>query len=396
MSKLRVAIDCRIVDPHQGVGTALLALAHGLNSLENVDQEYTFIVYDHVAEWIRPYVGESRILTLPYSKRSKLRRFASKASLLRNLWRRLSKSPSGDRLAETEGFDVIHFPSQVAYMTKIPSIYQPWDLQHLHYPEYFTEREIDTREFQYRAYCKQAHFICVQTEWGKRDIAQQYGISPEKIRVIRYGSAFEVYKAPSSESVDKCLAELNIPASFFVFPAITWPHKNHEVIFRAMDILKQRHREIPNMVFTGGITPFHDHLWKLALSLGIEKNIYFLGFVSSDQIQAIYRAAKGMIFPSKFEGLGLPVLEAFRAGLPVICSNATVLPEVAGEGALFFAPDSPAQLADLVEKLEDSKEFRLELQNCGRESLKKYSVFHAAEEFAELYRETASKSRQEK
>ena len=102
-----------------------------------------------------------------------------------------------------------------------------------------------------------------------------------------------------------------------------------------------------------------------------------------------------MLFPSRFEGLGLPILEAFRVGLPVICSSATVLPEVSGGGALLFDPDSSQELVDNMLKLLGSPDMRSNLIAQGFRSLERYSASSAAREFVELYRSTAEVNAEE-
>ena len=99
-----------------------------------------------------------------------------------------------------------------------------------------------------------------------------------------------------------------------------------------------------------------------------------------------------MIFPSKFEGFGLPILEAFHAGLPVLSSNATVLPEVAQDGALYFDPDSPEELSTLMKVILDSPELRKELISKGALVLSQYSFRDTAAKFQALYERTAGLS----
>ena len=144
------------------------------------------------------------------------------------------------------------------------------------------------------------------------------------------------------------------------------------------------------MVFTGASTPYRKRLNDLVRELNLEAEVHFLGFVTSQQLQIIYQLATAMIFPSKFEGLGLPVLEAFRVGLPVLCSSATVLREVAGQAALLFDPNSTAELIAAIQEVQ-SPETRTRLIAEGALVLEQYSADKAAMEFAALYRATAEK-----
>jgi len=328
-------------------------------------------------------------------KVGRIRTQVRKLKFLQKLWSRSrsdeSLLPHSDGFIETLGCDVVHFPSQSAYVTKVPSIYQPWDLQHCHYPEFFSDDDLRVRNVQYPAFCRQARFVCIQTEWGKKDLIREYGIDPDRIAVIRYGTALEAYQPPLEVQTSRVRQELSLPSQFFVYPAITWPHKNHELILRSLGQLKTMGRLV-HVVFTGVITPYREHLDALARELGVHEQVHFLGFVTGDQIQSIYSLATAMIFPSKFEGLGMPVLESFRVKLPVLCSSATVLPEVAGKAALFFAPDSTDELVIAMERVQSSPELRAELVAEGLRILERYSANNAAMELSMLYEVVAGKA----
>ncbi len=407
MRKLKIAIDFRIWDTRQGIGTSTLALAHGLSRLEGKNQEYVFVVYDHSVEWLKPHIfGPCSMVSVPSPNGSApatpktlkkaLKRRLADIRLISNLYAKVrsdaSQTPISDGLIESMGCDVVHFPTQIAYRTKVPSIYQPWDLQHCHFPQFFSQEELLLRKLRYPTFCKQARSVCVQTEWGKKDLIEQYRIPPEKIDVIRWGSAFEAYSNPLESEVLQAQQELALPATFLVYPAVTWPHKNHELILRGLAWMKQHHGTAVDVVFTGATNSYLDTLQKLAEDLGVAQQIRFLGFVTDKQIQAIYRLATAMVFPSKFEGLGLPLLEAFRAGLPVACASATVLPEVGGDAALFFDPDSPEEFGQSVERLLNSEELRLAMIARGYRALERYSADLAALEFVELYQRVAQEA----
>jgi len=301
--------------------------------------------------------------------------------------------PTTDGLIEAQHFDVVHFPTQVAYQTNVPSIYQPWDLQHLHYPEFFSKTEFARREREYRAFCKQATYVCAQAEWTKKDIVKQFGMAEEKVVVIPWTSVFDAYVSPSNEQVRETVAKYQLPEKFFFYPAVTWPHKNHEVILQALSHLKNDHGIAQHVFFTGSTTDHRKQLDQLAMKLGIAEQLHYLGFVTPEELQSIFKSATAMVFPSKFEGFGLPVLEAFYAGLPVISSNATTLPEVAKDAALYFDPDSPIELSARMRDILEKPSLRNDVRKRGADILSQYSIKDMFVSLQMLYERTASQSR---
>lgn len=398
--KLRIAVDCRIENSQQGVGTAVLALAKAFSDSSVADQEYTFIVRQDMLEWLAPYTyGPCRLVGIPASTLSTVKAAIRWIAPLRFLWRKVRGGrvpiPISDGYVEAQQFDLVHFPTQAAYLTHLPSIYQPWDLQHLHYPQFFSKTEFDLREKFYRAFCDRASYICVQAEWTKQDVINHYGPPAGKLVVIPWGAVFDAYKAPSPETIRLTVEKYSLPKQLFFYPAATWAHKNHQTTFHALQILKSVHGITPHIYFTGMSTEHRSVLDNLAQDLGIVEQVHFLGFLTPEELQAVFGAATAMVFPSKFEGFGLPILEAFHARLPVLCSNATTLPEVAGDAALYFDPDSPMELASLMKEILITPDVREELIRKGTAVLAQHSINKTAAGFQALYRRTAELSSQQ-
>jgi glycosyltransferase involved in cell wall biosynthesis len=398
--KLRIAIDCRIGDSHLGIGTAVLALAKALSDSKEAAQEYTFIVREDMRNWLAPYVyGPCRLACIPTSRLSHLKAALRPIAPIKFIWHKLRSGvthvPVSDGYVESQKFDLVHFPTPLAYRTELPSIYQPWDLQHLHYPQFFTANDFDLRERYYRAFCDRASCVCVQAEWTKQDVIKRYGLPVDKVAVIPWGSVFDAYRTPSTEIIRATAEKYGLPNQFFFYPAATWPHKNHEVIFEALHILKSEHGIAPDFYFSGSSQGHQAVLDKLAANLGISSQVHFLGFVTPEELQSVFSAATAMVFASKFEGFGLPILEAFHARLPVISSNATTLPEVAGDAALYFDPDSPTELACLMKAILAAPEMREELIRKGSLVLSRHTIADTAAEFQALYERIATRSSQE-
>lgn len=393
---LRIALDCRIPDPQQGIGTAVLALAHSLSDSPISGQEYTFIVRDELKSWLEPHIfGPCRLIGISQPERSKIREAVRAIPPLRAMWTRLHETrvaavPVSDGYVESENFDLVHFPTPIGYVTSLPSIYQPWDLQHLHYPEFFSKTNIASRERLYRALCDQARYVCVQTEWSKSDVAEKYKIDPEKIAVIPWGSVLDAHEPPSEAAIRAAKAKFALPGQFFFYPAVTWPHKNHAVIFRALERMKSEDGREVHVYFTGKLTEHREKLDALARELGVAEQVHYLGFVTPEELQAIFATATAMIFASKFEGFGLPIFEAFHARLPVVCADATVLPEVAGDAALYFDPDSPEELADRMRSMRDNPQARQDLISKGSMILSRHSMRDTVLAFHDLYERTVA------
>jgi glycosyltransferase involved in cell wall biosynthesis len=398
--KLRIAVDCRITNSQQGVGTAVITLAKALSDSKVADQEYTFIVREEMQSWLAPYVyGPCRLVGIPASRTSTMKAALRWIVPLRFIWNKLRRAmphvPVSDGYVESQQFDVVHFPTQAAYLTELPSIFQPHDLQHLHYPQFFSKTEFVLREKYYRAFCGRASYVCVQAEWSRQDVIKHYGLPAYKVVVVPWGSVFDAYTAPSPKARMAARKKYGLPDRFFFYPAVTWPHKNHEAIFRALLVLKTEHSITPHVYFTGSSTGHRKTIDKFARDLDVLEQTHFLGFLSPEELQAIFSVATAMLFPSKFEGFGLPILEAFHAQLPVLSSNATTLPEIAGDAALYFDPDSPSELAALMKTILETSELRQDLIKKGTLRLSHYSINNTAAHFQSLYEKTAVASSQE-
>jgi glycosyltransferase involved in cell wall biosynthesis len=241
-----------------------------------------------------------------------------------------------DAFLRTRGADAVHFAYPIRFGTALPFLYEPWDLQHRHHPEFFSQAEWRWRDQMYRDGCEQARLIVTATRWTKQDVVAQYGVDPAKVAVIPRGP-WLTPKPPTDAQVAEVRRQHDLPERFALYPAMTFPHKNHLRLFEALAVLRDEHRITLPLVCTG--RPYEAHLPTVLRAIeehGLERQVLMLGAVSYETLDALFRAAWALVFPSLFEGLGLPVVEALQLGLPVIASDATCLPEVAGEAALYF------------------------------------------------------------
>lgn len=393
MTPLRVGIDARIgAGQFGGVEQVLIGIAAGLSKLDDGDEEYLFLTHPEQDEWLRPYLrGPCRSL---HSRRGYANRRAR--AIARGV---AERAPGGldlavrptDGTAERARVEVMHFPIQDAFVTDIPSIYQPHDLQHLHFPEHFGRWKQERRERVYRTHCERAEVVVVMTSWGKRDLMEHYGLSDEKVRVVPWGSVLWEYPEPSPSDLERLREGLSLPDRFLLYPAQTWPHKNHETLLEALALIRQREGLAVPVVCPGNRNRHSERIERRMRELGLKETTRFPGFVNPLELRGLYELATGLVFPSLFEGWGLPVCEAFSAGLPVASSSATSLPDLVGDAGLLFDPRQPEQIAESILRLWRDPVLRETLIARGRERGSQFSFDHTARLLRAHYRRLAGR-----
>src|SRR5207302_2484882 len=158
-----------------------------------------------------------------------------------------SRHSSPTEILESDGFyeslgaDLIHFPFQNIVRCNLPTIYHPWDLQHLHFPEFVSRDLFVSRERLYRAGCRHAKAVAAPSNAVKNDLVRQYGLDPEKIFVIRQGAPTALCGPVTKESLDHVTRRYELPESFVLYPAQTWRHKNHLRLLEALHLVRTQH-----------------------------------------------------------------------------------------------------------------------------------------------------------
>lgn len=199
--------------------------------------------------------------------------------------------------------------------------------------------------------CKRARAILTVSEFSKDRIAQWSGVNPS--RIFNVGNGVSENFSPTGRRHE-------VDGSYLLCVSNRRGHKNETGMVQAF--ARANLPENTRLLFTGEASPT---LLELANSLGISNRIIFAGKVSEDDLASLYRGALCLVFPSFYEGFGLPIIEAFASGTPVITSNVTSMPEIAGDAALLVDPNNVGEIAAAIEKLYDSAELRAELVQRG-------------------------------
>jgi len=184
-----------------------------------------------------------------------------------------------------------------------------------------------------------------------------------------------------------------LPERFLLFPAQTWPHKNHARLFEALAILRDVHGLAVDVVCSGHrLESRQPRLERLIARHRLGRRVRFTGFVTEAELASLYELSAGMVFPSTFEGWGLPVTEAFAAGRPVACSDIPVLRQVAGDAALYFDPHDPRSIATSLQALWTGPDLAADLVRRGGERVRQFSWERTARLLLAHYRRIAQRA----
>ena len=259
----------------------------------------------------------------------------------------------------------------------VPAVIMLADIQEKYHPEFFTEDQLWERAFHFDHSLHVADRVITISEFSKESFVEKHGIDRGKITVA--------YLAPSEAFSQEGNVELppSLPERFIVFPANRWKHKNHDLLFRALhEIRTSMGIDVP-CVLTGYDVDGDQRGRDLCEHLGIADLIHIPGFIPEEQLVALYRHAEMLVFPSLFEGFGMPVVEAMACGCPIVAANATSLPEIGGDAAVCFDPESFTDFAEKIVSLWGSRKRQEEL---GRLGLSRASSF-SFQETARIHRQ---------
>ena len=227
---------------------------------------------------------------------------------------------------------------------------------------------------------KRAHQIITVSNYVKNDILKHFRIWPAKIIVTYEGVANEDIKCQAP--ADEYLKKRNIAKPYLLYTGNAYPHKNLERLIKALEILIRDYHYQGQLVLVGEEDYFYKRLKK---NIPAGQPVIFTDFLPENDLVQLYCSASAYIFPSLCEGFGLPPLEAMARGVPVISSNATCLPEILGEAAIYFDPLNPADMAAKINSVLTNGGLRQTLARRGLEQIKKYSWKQMAQKTCEVY-----------
>lgn len=261
------------------------------------------------------------------------------------------------------------------------------DLIFLKHPEtydYFYPKYL--RNFVLKS-LKKADKIIVVSKTTKNDLLELMHIEEEKIQVIYNGVSNEFVHLEDKDRLEKKARELNIPKNILLYVGTIETRKNLGVLLRAFRELKIKHRIPHKLLLVGKKGHGWKEIYDLVLKLNIADDVIFYGYAPQDALVYLYNLAEIFIYPSIYEGFGLPVFEAMACGTPVIASNTSSIKEVAEDSAILVNSDSPEEFAGGIESVLSNDDVRTALIKSGLNRVKNLNWDHASEMVVQLYRE---------
>ena len=265
----------------------------------------------------------------------------------------------------------------------IPSVVLVPDIQQEFYPQFFTPEALSHRQLTVKPSCQLAGSVITISEYSRKTLLDQYDLDPDKVHVV-YGAAGQEFDASTAEeSWARVEEKYGLREGYLFYPANTWSHKNHEVLLMALQRLKKRGLT-PQLVLTGAAVRPIDSLKELARQLDCEDQVRYLGYVEQRFSPGLYRGAACLVFPSLFEGFGIPLVEAMATGCAIACGDVCSIPEVVGEAAMMFDPRNPDSIADAIEPILRDPEVGERLVRKGRSRVTLFSWEKAARKALEV------------
>jgi glycosyltransferase involved in cell wall biosynthesis len=264
----------------------------------------------------------------------------------------------------------------------LPSVLTIHDLQYFTFPGTFSTTKLRWLRFSVPRSVRRASVITTPSRWVADDVIARFGVAHDRVVVVPNAAPLAVTE--QSVTPAKVRSDLGLPGRFIVYPAITYDHKNHVTLLRAMVELRNDHPDL-RLVLLGGRGPADGSVETSIDELRLRDVVVRPGRVPDATRNALYREASALAFPSRYEGFGIPVLEAFAHGLPVVAANATALPEAVGDAGVLVDPlDSSAWAAALRTVLADPG-LAERLRAAGTVRLASYSAAGSAAALADAY-----------
>ena len=269
--------------------------------------------------------------------------------------------------------DVLFVPAHVLPLVHPRrSVVTVHDLGYLYHPEAHTRTQNLYLRWSTRYNARAAAHLLADSEATRRDLVRRYGVPPEKITVAYPGYDERLAPVTDPAALAAVRARYGLTGPYLLYLGTLHPRKNLSRLIQAFYNLQPATCNL-QLVLAGKKGWLYDDIFAQVRALGLTERVIFTGYVPDDDLPALLSGALAFVYPSLYEGFGFPVLEAMACGAPVVCSNVSSLPEVAGDAALLVDPLDTAALAAALARLVGDEGLRRELRERGFRQVRKFS-----------------------
>jgi glycosyltransferase involved in cell wall biosynthesis len=362
---MRIAVNARLLIPNpDGIGWFAY---ESLKRIVTSHPEHEFIfIFDR--KYDRKYIFSKNVIPVVIPP-------PTRHPYLINFWLEYSlpfvlKKYKADLFVSPDGW--------LSLRTKVPSVAVIHDLNFEKYPEYLPDIYRKFYQKLYPRYARKAIRIATVSEFSKNDLIKRYHLSPEKIDVVYNGCNTE-YKPVSESEQKKVLTDYHINSPYFIFVSSLHPRKNLVNLFKAFDLFKSRKPSDIKLFIVGKKMWWTSEMESAYQTMHFRDDVVFAGRLGTSDLNRVIGSALAMVYVSFFEGFGIPLVEAFNCGTPVITSNITSMPEIAGDAAIYADPFSVDSIAEAMNTVASDKQLRENLIQKGNERKLLYSWDKTAE-----------------
>lgn len=369
----KIGIDARKIADY-GIGTHINNILTNISALDK-EREY-FIFCSHEDKQKLEGLGENFHIIFDESEKYSLHEHFSLSWKIKKL-----------------KLNLFHEPHYVLPMfTSCPTIVTIHDLVHLIFPQYLPGRwAYYYARFMLKKAVKKSSRIITVSKCTKIDLIELLSANPEKIRIVYNGIEERFFSRWTSKKLKSTQEKYQLYQPFILYIGNLKPHKNLICLIEAFRLIKEEIEDQLQLIIVGRDVVSYPALMRSAEKLGLRQSVRFLGFIPKDFLPGLYRLAELFVFPSRYEGFGLPPLEAMACGTAVVASNTSSLPEVLNDAAYLTEVSHPSQLAEAIVNVLKSDRLRKKLEKSGPKQAKKFSWKKAAQQIIEIYQEAMQK-----
>jgi glycosyltransferase involved in cell wall biosynthesis len=370
---MKFSVDAHAIGRHlTGNEVYIRNLLHAFAGLDSTSEFITYMSVDDPSPWVPARFAVRCVSANPFLR----------------LGFELSAKLRQDRP------DLLHVQYTAPLRCPVPVVVSVHDVSFLEHPEFFPRfRSMQLRWSVHRT-VRSAAKILTLSEFSSSAIQRAYGVSPDDIVVAPLAAAPEFRTFHIDNALDAVRSRFQLPAPYILSVGDLQPRKNQIGLIAAFAELVRNFPQLRHrLVLAGKETWFAPKVREAAKASGVGDRIRFLGFVTDEDLLHLYNACDLFVFPSFYEGFGLPILEAMACGRAVTCSNTSAMPEVADGAAILFNPHSTTEMTRAMADLLRDAELRARMERLGQQRAAHFSWQKSAQTTLDVYYEVAARKR---